>query len=274
MFRQAVVPSSGPEARPLFFAFVDGQLLVREHTDSPELSDIPTELPAPPLRRIYLGELDDRSCYAVELPGKPENDDALRLSGLRGLMGSMDDELFRVAGIASQILDWDRDHAFCGRCGAPTVASPIDRSRTCPKCSLSAYPRISPAIIVAVLRGETILLARNRRNRTSGIMSVIAGFVEPGESLEDTVRREIKEEVNVEVSGIRYFASQPWPFPNSLMIAFVADWAGGTIRPDGVEIMDAGWFDRDNLPAVPPPGTVARRLIDWFVEQVSQRKSE
>lgn len=102
-------------------------------------------------------------------------------------------------------------------------------------------------------------------------MSVIAGFVEPGESLEECVRREIKEEVDVEVDGIRYFGSQPWPFPNSLMIAFVAEWAGGTIRPDGVEIIEAGWFGRDNLPAVPPHGTVARRLIDWFVGQAPRK---
>lgn len=121
-------------------------------------------------------------------------------------------------------------------------------------------------MIVAVLKEDKILLAHNRRHRTGHVFSVLAGFVEPGESLEECVRREVMEEVSIELGEIRYFASQPWPFPDSLMIAFTADYKAGAIDVDGTEIVEAGWYDRDHLPAVPPHGTVARRLIDWFVE--------
>jgi len=300
MFTYSVQPSEGPAHEALYFAF-SGQLLLverkAEHLGLPTLAlshgaiDValsgghPARIDGGPgaavRRSIYLGELDGRPCYAIEVDGGPADSAAssgtaagegqLALLGIRSLMGEVDDETFRAAGIASQILDWDRDHAYCGRCGTPTVAGTSDRSRACPNCGLSAYPRISPAIIVAVVRDDRILLARNKRHRASGVFSVIAGFVEPGESLEQCVHREIREEVDIEVRSLRYFASQPWPFPNSLMVAFVAEYAGGVVRPDGVEIIEADWFGRTNLPKVPPHGTVARTLIDWYLEGSDRR---
>jgi len=138
---------------------------------------------------------------------------------------------------------------------------PGERARRCPACDLSFYPRISPAIIVLVRRGEEALLGQG--NRFPGAFySTLAGFVEPGETLEETLAREVREEVGVEVKDLRYFGSQPWPFPHSLMIAFTAEYAGGELRPDGVEIEECAWFDPDALPKLPPPISISRRLID------------
>jgi NAD+ diphosphatase len=268
------------------FYFIDGQLLVDVTEENAELPNIslstgPSRTPAvlPGVgevvvaRDLFLGTLDGRPCRTVELRPVAENSsghaqqgEGPRPMGLRSLMGRRDEELLRVAGVASQILDWDRNHQFCGRCGARTVPSDTERSRSCPTCFLTAYPRISPAIIVAVVKGDRLLLGHNRRHRGGHVFSVLAGFVEPGESLEECVRREVMEEVAIEVKNIRYFASQPWPFPDSLMIAFTATYGGGEIAVDGTEIIEAGWFDRDHLPSIPPHGTVARRLIDWFAD--------
>jgi NAD+ diphosphatase len=187
---------------------------------------------------------------------------------LRALFEHFDDFEIGVAGRAKQIAHWDRDHQFCGRCGAATEAVRGERARRCPACGQSNYPRIAPAIIVAVTRqaddGPRILLARNHRF-PPGRYSVIAGFVEAGETLEECVRREVGEETGVEVTNIRYFGSQPWPFPNSLMIGFTAEYAGGEITLSDDEIADAQWFAPDALPLVPPKISIARKLIDDFV---------
>lgn len=243
----------------LTFAFRGTRMLVRTDGASARLpADIGSGESA---RRLYLGTLDGRPCEAVELRDGPAPSEPLAFRDLRSLMGSLDEELLKIAGIASQVLDWDRNHQFCGRCGAQTVASAVERSRKCPRCSLAAYPRISPAIIVAVRRGREILLAHNRRH-SGPVFSIVAGYVEPGESLEECVRRELREEVSIEVDDIRYFGSQPWPFPDSLMLGFVARYEAGEISVDGTEIMEAGWFTRETLPQIPPAGTIARRIIE------------
>jgi NAD+ diphosphatase len=159
---------------------------------------------------------------------------------------------------------WHRNHRFCGRCGSPTQDHPEDRAKICPSCGLINHPRVSPAIIVAVVKDRQLLLAHSTRFQAK-FYSVLAGFVEPGETLEDCVHREVFEEVGVRVRNIRYFGSQPWPFPDSLMVAFTAEYAGGEIRVDSVEIADAGWFSAGGLPAIPPRISIARKLIDWFV---------
>jgi NAD+ diphosphatase len=137
--------------------------------------------------------------------------------------------------------------------------------KLCPKCGLLSFPRLSPAIIVAVVHGSKILLAR-ANHFADGFYSVLAGFVEPGETLEECVRREVQEEVGLQVKNIRYFGSQPWPFPHSLMIGFTAEFAGGHITIDGAEIADAAWFSPADLPRIPGEISIARRLIDWFLE--------
>jgi len=161
-------------------------------------------------------------------------------------------------------VDWDQNRRFCGKCGGPTEDKVDERAKYCARCDLINYPRLSPAVIVAILKGDQILLARNKRFRMS-MYSVLAGFVEPGETLEACVEREVHEEVGIAVKNIRYFGSQPWPFPNSLMIGFVAEYAGGQITIDDREIAEAGWFSRSNLPQIPSSISIARRLIDWFV---------
>jgi NAD+ diphosphatase len=179
---------------------------------------------------------------------------------------------FGLAGRAMHVIDWATTNRFCGRCGTATVLSTKERSMTCPACGLSAYPRIAPAIIVLVRRGDQALLARNAKF-PGAFYSTLAGFSDIGESLEETLAREVREEVGIEVRDIRYFGSQPWPFPHSLMIGFTAQWASGEIRVDGEEIADAQWFSWSELPPIPPPISIARRLIDAWVEELRGRRS-
>jgi NAD+ diphosphatase len=191
----------------------------------------------------------------------------LEVARLRDLYVALGDTRFMMAGRATQVVEWADTHRFCGRCATPTQPIPTERCMRCPKCGLLAYPRISPAVIVLVRRGDEALLARGAR--FPGIFySTLAGFVEIGESLEETLVREIREEVGVEVKGLRYFGSQPWPFPHSLMVGYFAEWAGGEIVPDGDEILDAGWFRVDELPSIPPSISIARRLIDAWIADV------
>jgi NAD+ diphosphatase len=183
-------------------------------------------------------------------------------AGERGMVseGSPEGLLFR----AFHIMQWRRDSAYCGRCGCLNGDSPGGLSRLCPVCGRTEFPRISPAVIVLITNDRDEVLLAHNANFIPTIYSLIAGFVEAGESLEATVKREILEEVNIEVGEIRYAASQPWPFPNSLMLGFTARHRGGEIRPDGTEILDAQWFSRETLPNLPGNGSIARRLIEQW----------
>ncbi|MCK6412398.1 MAG: NAD(+) diphosphatase [Azonexus sp.] len=212
---------------------------------------------APPLA---VGEWQGRPCYAAELKIFPEHPDLQPLP-LRALFAQSGPEAFALAGRAVQLLDWQAQHRFCGRCGTPTVAQSDEFAMRCPVCGLFAYPRLSPAIMVLVRDGERLLLARSPHFKP-GIYSALAGFVEPGETLEQCAMREVREEVGIEIANLRYFASQPWPFPNSLMLAFFADYAGGVINPAPGEIEAADWFAPDRLPLLPEPISISRRLID------------
>lgn len=217
-------------------------------------------------RRQFLGTLRGRQAYSLELEPISEAPAGLCLHNLRRLVPMLAREHFWLAARAVQIVAWDRDHQFCGRCGGPTELHGDERSRRCVACSLAVYPRISPAVIVLVERGDEILLARSP-HFVPGVYSTLAGFVEPGETLESTVLREIHEEVGVTVENIRYFGSQPWPFPNSLMIGFRADYAAGDIVVDGVEIEAADWFRRETLPKLPFKLSIARALIEAFLAE-------
>ena len=261
-----------------WFLFQNDRLVVltgdAEQVTVPCLAD-PAGLGLSPVRRQYLGYLENGTgapvhCYSAECDPALSLGEGMAAEGLRQLYTRLDDTFFTIAGRAVQIVDWDRNHQFCGRCATPTESMPNERARRCPNCGLSSYPRISPATICAVTRhsedGERILLARNHRF-PAGRYSVLAGFVEAGESLEECVAREIDEEVGIQVKNIRYFGSQPWPFPNSLMIGFTAEYADGDIVLEDAEIADAQWFAADNLPQLPPPMSIARRLIDDFVNR-------
>lgn len=228
----------------------------------PNMADI-SELGLREIRRQYLGELDGRACISVELDENAEAPDGYELLSLRSVYQRIPEELFWIAGRAVQIVDWDRTHQYCGRCGARTKDKQKERAKECPQCSLVSYPRISPAIIVLVERDGKLLLARAHRH-PPGFYSVLAGFVEPGETLEEAVAREIREEVGLEVTDITYFGSQPWPYPNSLMVAFTCTYLSGDIVLEEDELEDAGWYSPDNLPPVPPKISIARQLIEWF----------
>ncbi|MEO8800159.1 MAG: NAD(+) diphosphatase, partial [Polyangiaceae bacterium] len=193
------------------------------------------------------------------------------LFGLRMLAGFLEPALFGVVGRAMHACDWMTTSKFCGRCGTRTVRSPKERCAECPTCDLHVYPRISPAIITLVRKGDQALLASNAK--FPGIFySTLAGFADIGESLEETLVREVKEEVGVDVHHVRYFGSQPWPFPSSLMIAFTADWKSGDIAIDPSEISDAKWFEASALPEIPPPLSIARQLIDAWVDEIAANR--
>ena len=265
----AVIPAGEPDSASLCFVFQQTQLLVSG--DAPD-ARLPLHgelalLGGAPLRRLYLGTLGARDCYAFEYDADAQVPQGTLWQGLRALYGRLDDDLFALAGRALQYIDWDRTHQFCGRCGTPTRHRGHERARECPACALVAYPRIAPAVMCLIRRGREILLARSP-HFLPGMYSALAGFVEPGESLEQCLAREVLEETGIRIGNARYFASQPWPFPHSLMIAFVADYSGGEIIPAPDEIEDAQWFDIDALPKLPNRISIARRLIDGVVEQM------
>lgn len=248
------------------FAFRGRDLLVRVDGAAVRLPSAAEweALGLPAASTLEVGALGGASCRAVAIEMAEALPEGMELLGLRRLWGALDEEAWRLAGRAVQLLDWDLTHRFCGRCGEPTVAHPTQRSRGCPRCGLEQFPRLSPAVITLVTDGERLLLARSP-HFAPGVYSTLAGFVEPGESLEEAVHREIAEEVGVAVADVRYFGSQPWPFPNSLMIGFTARYAGGEIVIDPAEIEDAAWFTPDALPELPSPMSIARALIEDFL---------
>ncbi len=213
-----------------------------------------------PAGALLVGQWQGHACYAAEIEQLPQGIPG-ELTPLRPLFGMAGAEAFALAGRASLLLDWQSNHRYCGRCGTSTAMKATEFSMSCPACGLLAYPRISPAVMVLVSRGDEFLLARSPHFRP-GVFSALAGFVEAGETLEQCAIREVREEVGVEIANLRYFQSQPWPFPDSLMVAFFADYAGGTLKPDPAEIEAADWFPRNALPTLPDPVSIARRLID------------
>jgi NAD+ diphosphatase len=266
-FVPGLKPSSKATEPGWWFLFHEQRLLVKRDGDSYVLPQTPDlkELKAGPLRKEFFGSLDNHPCYFAHIQAVEDFSAPFRFIGLRDFFVSSDEDLIQTAGMANQLAYWNQNHRYCGKCGTLTENKTNERAKICPQCGLTAYPRLSPAIIVAVLKDRQILLAHSPRFPAK-FYSVLAGFVEPGETLEACVRREILEEVGIAVKNISYFGSQPWPFPDSLMIGFTATYAGGEIRIDGSEIADAGWFTADNLPAIPPRISIARKLIDWFLE--------
>ena len=279
-FHSAVTPPAEPHGPACWFVFQERNLLVRMAGEGADVLQGASaeELGLPILRQQYLGHLhrDGQSnvhCYSAEADPATPLPDGVSSEGLRQLYTRLPDPFFQIAGRAVQIVDWDRTHQFCGRCGTPVESLPTERAKKCPACGLTNFPRLSPAIIIAVVRhteeGPRLLMARNHRF-PAGRYSVIAGFVEPGESLEECAHREVMEEVGIAIKDVRYVASQPWPFPNSLMLGFTAEYAGGDFVLEEAEISEAGWFAADALPQLPPPPSIARRLIDGFIAEYGE----
>jgi NAD+ diphosphatase len=257
--------------------FAVGKLgvLVRQN-DAGEGSDttfaLPTraeleELGLSPEAALASGTLGDTDCYAVSVPEDLALPAGWSHLTIRHLMTAFDAKTFHAAATAGHVLDWHTTSQFCGRCGTPTEPVASERCMKCPKCGLTQYPRIAPAVIVLVRRGEQALLARNGRFPVP-FFSTLAGFTEVGETLEETIHREIYEEVGIKVKDTKYLGSQPWPFPHSLMVGFTAEYDSGDIKVDGEEIAEARFFSAHDLPLIPPKISIARRLIDGWLEEM------
>jgi NTP pyrophosphohydrolases containing a Zn-finger, probably nucleic-acid-binding len=262
-----VVPPEDYNGKSWWFVFYTDKLM---YINSDNKVNIPffkdlEELNIKPIRKQYLGMLEGHCCYSAEIDYEITDMEDISFSGLRLLYGLLEEDTFMLAGKAFHIVNWDRTHQFCGRCGTKTEYMQNERAKLCPKCGFASFTRISPAVITAVFKGEKILLAHSKRFKPN-LYSLVAGFVEPGETMEDCVKREIMEEVGIKVKNIKYFASQPWPFPDSLMVGFTAEYESGEVKADGVEITDAGWYDKDMLPLLPAKDSIARKIIDWYIE--------
>jgi NAD+ diphosphatase len=263
-----IVPPEEQQEPAHWFIFKDDKLLVHQESSTlriPRVVDL-SKLALTPLRQQYLGKLNGQHCYSAEISEEADVPAGMVFEGLRQVYGRLDEDLFWLAARAIQIVDWDRSHQYCSRCGSPLKVKTIERAKECLECGALYFPRLAPAIIVLVERGNQLLLARSR-HFMAGMYSVIAGFVEPGETLEEAVGREVREEVGIAVKDIHYFSSQPWPFPHSLMIGFTATYAEGDISLNDSEIEAAGWFSPENLPTLPGKISIARKLIDWFLQK-------
>jgi NAD+ diphosphatase len=274
-FRPAYAAPGALPPDALAFAFRDGELVVCGDGEAPSVPRL-DELEAAGVAgtRHYLGELGGTACVAITLADGASLPPGFAHRGLRSLFFRLPEPQLALAGRAFQVVEWDRTHRYCGRCGTPTRDKPGERARECPACGQVAYPRVAPAMMALVTRGATLLLARAPRF-PPGMYSALAGFVEPGESLEQCVAREVGEEVGVRVDRLRYFASQPWPFPHSLMIAFVCEWRDGELALQDAEIEDAKWFEVLQLPKLPSRISIARRLIDSLCQElIGQSKGQ
>ena len=270
---QGFTPSHTPPATlpdgTLAFAFRDDKVLVGGADDAPVVPHS-SMLEALGLEgdRHYLGDLEGVACVAVPLPPDASEPAGWRYAGLRSLFFRLPESVLAIAARAFQVVEWDRTHRYCGRCGTATRQKDGERAKECPSCGYVSYPRVTPAMMVLITRGREILLARAPRF-PPGMFSALAGFVEPGETIEDCIRREVREEVGLEVGDIRYFASQSWAFPHSLMIAYTAEYAGGELKPDEMEIAEARWFPWDAVPNLPPSISISRRLIEATVKRLA-----
>jgi len=216
---------------------------------------------------VPLGTFGGRYVFVTELPESAVGD--LEVISLREALLVRNDAPAEMLGTGFQVWQWWRDHRYCGRCGTETGFHPRERARWCEPCGIPWYPRLAPCVIVVIRRDDRLLLAKSSRGKRP-FYSLIAGFVEPGESLEAAVSREVKEETGLDVTNIRYHASQPWPFPHQLMVGFFADYAGGDLVLQEDELADADWFLPGDTPPVPPETTIAGRLIRAMETEISR----
>jgi len=261
------------QAKSLWLAFRDAEILVRTAPagapwayEVPELASL-SDLALSAVRTQPLGWLDDKPCRSAELPRDAEAPAGYTFASLRRIFGRMDPAHEAAAGTAFQIQYWDKTNQFCGECGGPLELDSGHRAKRCPRDHHQFFPRITPAIIVLVEDDDHVLLTRQPRF-PAGMYGLVAGFVEPGETFEACVERETREETGLFVSDIAYFGSQPWPYPHQIMVGFFAKRAGGELIVDKNELEEAAFFQRDALPALPPPLSIARKLIDaWLARK-------
>lgn len=250
-----------PDPAPLSFLFHQGRLLLRDDLSLPDAATL--ELFGAAAERLQpLGLFDGRYCQAGWVDTEPAPVEGHSWRSLRSLFGEMDEALLGLAGRAAQVAEWARTHRFCGACGSGTVLAEGERCFKCLSCGHMAYPRISPAMMVLIRKGDKVLLAMHVASPTKRFVP-LAGFLEAGESVEEAIHREVYEEVGLRVQNLRYFASQSWPFPHSLMLAFTADYLDGEIRVDPTEIAEARWFGPDDeWPERVPHVSISSVLVD------------
>lgn len=263
--KSAVKPANNTD-QAYYFCFLDEDILI-EKSSGNEMFPLLTIEGAKAFGfqgECFFGLFNEKPCYSVVKLDKNVPHE-YQWVHLRSLYLSDENGFYDVAGYAKQICDWNRNFRFCGRCASETIVLENEHARICKKCQLVNYPRISPAIITAIIKDDDrILLARGLNFQDNEMFSVLAGFLDPGESLEECVKREVFEEVGITVTNVRYFKSQSWPFPDSLMIGFTADYQSGDIKIDANEIVEAGWFKADALPKVPHRRSISSELIQWF----------
>jgi NAD+ diphosphatase len=265
----AVYPEPQKVPRTAWWVFVRGEEVALRPGPFPSAIVLgnPVRDKIPLEGHLWLGRRGSIPCYAGILGyGSPLPAGDWQLVRVRDLFTLIPSEELAIAAYAVRMIAYDRNTRFCGRCGKETRSLATERAKQCTSCGLVAYPRLSPAIIVLVQRDDRVLLARSPRF-PPGMFGLIAGFVEPGENLEHALVREVKEETGILVKNIRYFGSEPWPFPDSLMTGFIADYAGGELVVDKSEIESAFWFDREHLPRIPEKLSISRTLIDWWVKE-------
>lgn len=254
-----------PDGESQWFVFAGDSLLVREHESGAVLAlrgELPVPIDGP---SIALGEIDGRRCYAA-LADEASLDPSITRASLRSLHARLSTDAFAAASLAAQLTYFAANYRFCARCAGALAPTPQSRARTCTRCKHEWYPRVSPCAIVLVRDGDRLLMTRQARY-PAGMYGLVAGFVEANESVEQCAARECLEECGVQLRNLRYFGSQPWPFPHQLMLGYVADYAGGELVVDTTELEDARWFHRDELPKLPTQISIARKLIDAFVER-------
>ena len=270
-YRDIFFPAFGPAtpgSETITLSFSGDALLVTPDNTTPDISMLqPLD---EPLHHLKIGSIGAAVCEMRIWSAQQELPAGLIKADLRRLISIWPQALAEAVNRGRQLAVWIRENRFCGVCGGRMETSALIPARKCAACGFAAFPRISPVCIVLVARQDEILLARSP-HFTPGIYSVLAGFVEAGESVEVCVHREVKEEVGIEVENLRWFGSQSWPFPHSLMLGFMADYAGGTLTPQEEEIEDAQWFRRDNLPALPAPWTIACRMIQSWLDQENRQ---
>jgi NAD+ diphosphatase len=237
-----------PEASPYWLMIRNSSLVVCEVDGDLRLpeGELPPWCPAS-ADSICIGIWRDRPLLAMPLAKTPEITEPYQTVSFQGPDATLDERLSTLAGIANQIINWEQKSRYCGCCGAIMNRIPLTWGKCCPACDTEYFPHIHPCIIVLVKRGEEFLLVR-KAEWSPGRFSLVAGFLDIGESLEECVKREVREETGVAVKNIRYVGSQTWPFPSQQMIGFIADHAGGELRPDGVEVVEARWFTVETMP--------------------------
>ena len=265
-FIPAVTPILPKTNKDTYFIFYNDELIVKSRNNKVTIPTI-NELANLQLNNIqYIGSLNDENFFCGEINDSIVLPSNMHFSKLRSLAQVLSEDIFWIGGRAIQIVNWSNNHIYCGRCGTLTENVDGERSKKCPKCGLSNYPRISPAIIVAVIKEDKLLLAHNTQF-PKDLYSVVSGFVEVGETFEECVVREVHEETGINVKNIKYFGNQPWPFPNSIMIGYTAEYESGEINVDGNEISHANWYSSNDMPLTPGGISIAKKLINWFLKK-------